>query len=572
VLGKRYAPFAVLASGIMLLVIVAPSRPAALSSSNPFAQYAGAPTAGAQAAVPGQAAGTAAPGAATPSAAVPGATGATAPNGAGAPAVTGASHASGATGTGPASGSATQGGDTSHCVNGRQFGELRTAPPCTPRFTGDNGGSTWAGVTKDTIEFVYYREKDNPAVKAIEQAGGLYSNPPDQAAFLQVAQDFVNSHFELYGRKLHIDFYQGNCSPAPPNPQCDRNDADTIVQTYHPFMVLYDNNSNLPEFYDQLARDQTMSMGGWHFADTFDTQLRPWHWDVYMGGLYQAELTGEWWCKRMAGHAARYAGDPALQSQTRKAAIITPQYPTNVESANHLAAIINQCAPGTAEVIPYASDTTTATAQANSDVSKEKQDGITSLLWFSDPIAPVYGTVAEDSQRYYPEEVIVGSGLLDYDALAQLYDQNEWKNAFGPSDIQDQPSFTNTDAAIVWHTQHQAGDPYSSANLPWAYLATFAYIVNQVGPNLNPGTFEQAAFRGPYENFWKDAHDTSHPYITYGPDPSTYGAYAGIHDEREVAWDPNATSPVNGKRGAYRTLENHARFSRGAWPSTEFAK
>jgi hypothetical protein len=565
VLAKRYAPFAVLASGIMLLVVVAPSRPAASSTSNPFAQYAGVPSPGAQAGA-GQAP---ASGASPSASAAAGSTGSgVAPGAAGS---TGAIAGVGSVSSGPG-GSSLKAGDTSHCVHGRQFGELKTAPPCTPKFAGDNGGSTWTGVTKDTIEFVYYREKDNPAVKAIEQAGGLYSNPPDQQAFLQVAQDFINTHYELYGRKLRIDWFQGNCSPAPPDPACDRNDADAIVAQYHPFMVLYDNNSNLPEFYDQLARDQTMSMGGWHFADTFDQQLRPWHWDLFMGGLYQAELTGEWWCKRMANHPARYAGDAGLQVQTRKAAIITPQYPTNVESADHLAAIINQCAPNTAEVIPYASDTTTATAQANSDVAKEQKDGITSLLWFSDPIAPVYGTAAEDSQRYHPEEVLVGSGLLDYDALAQLYDQNEWKNAFGPSDIQDQPDFSQTDAAIVWHTEKQSGDPYSSANLPWGYLAAFSYILDLVGPTLNPGTFEQAAFRGPYENFWKDAHDPGHPYVTYGPNPSVDGAYTGIHDEREVVWDPNATSPINGKKGAYVDLEGHARFMLGAWPSTEFTK
>ena len=564
-LARRYAPFAVLVSAILVLVIVAPSRPAA-SESSPFSVYTGpggvsstpAPVSGATpgaSATPGGAAGS---GAATPGIGPAGST-TLRPGGAG-------------SGPGASGGAAEQAGDITHCVNGRQFGQLVTAPPCTPKFAGDNGGATWQGVTKDTIEFVYYREKDNPAVKAIEETAGLYSDPNDQKQFLPAAQDFINQHFELYGRKLHIDFFQGNCSPSPPTPQCDRNDADFIVSQYHPFMVLYDNNSNLPEFFDQLSHDHTMSFGGWHFADTFDQQERPWHWDIYMGGLYQAELTGEWWCKRMAGHLARYAGDTALQSQVRKTAVITPDYPVNRESADHLAAVINQCAPGTAEVVAYSSDTTTAAAQARSDVAKEQKDGVTSLLWFSDPIAPTYGTTAEVASNYYPEEVLVGSGLLDYDVLAQLYDQREWKDAIGLSDIQNQPEFSKTDAAIVWHTEGRSGDPYSSSNLPWGYLSAIAYVLNQTGPNLNPGTFEQAAFRGPYLNYWAQNHDPGHPYVTYGPDPSTYGAYTGIHDAREVWWDPNKISPLNGKAGAYVAINGGERYMRGAFPSSEFSR
>src|SRR5205807_911942 len=104
------------------------------------------------------------------------------------------------------SGPAVAAGDTSHCVNGRQFGQLRTAPPCTAKYVGDNGGATWTGVTRDKIEIVYYREKDNPAVRAIEEGAGLYSDPSDQQSFINnAANKFINAHYELYGRKINIE-------------------------------------------------------------------------------------------------------------------------------------------------------------------------------------------------------------------------------------------------------------------------------------------------------------------------------------------------------------------------------
>ena len=572
-IATRYAPFAVLTGAMLMLVIVAPSKSPTSTTAFPYLGQSGAasgsgPVAG----------GAAQPGLATPGAPGSSSSGATAlvpgaaPGTSGGVASTGTSASAGAAAPGAAagptnvSGPAVAAGDTSHCVAGKQFGELATSPPCTAKFVGDNGGATWTGVTRDTIEIAYYREKDNPAVKAIEEGAGLYSDPNDQQAFQQAATKFINSHYELYGRKVHITFYQGNCSPAPPDPACYRQDADKLVNDLHPFAVIYDNNVTGPDFFDELSKLQTLNWGGWHWSDAFNAQHRPWHWDLFTSGDYQAVETGEYWCNRMANKPAKFAGDVALQTQTRKVAIVVQNYSVSVEAAYHLQSIINGCAPNSAEVVAYAADTSTATAQATSDVAKERRDGDTSILWFSDPIAPVYGTNAESSQGYHPEEVLVGSGLLDYDVLAQLYSPDEWKHAFGPSDIQDQPAFSKTDAAIVWRSAGNSGDPYSSANLTWGYLEAVAYMLNQTGPTLNPGTFERAGFGGPWPDYWLQNHDATHPWSRWGPDPSALGAYAGISDMREVYWDPNATSPINGKQGAYVTLNNHARYRIGQWP------
>jgi hypothetical protein len=398
----------------------------------------------------------------------------------------------------------------------------------------------------------------------------LYSDPADQQRFLPVVEQFINSHYELYGRKVHIQYYQGNCSPVPPDPTCFRPEADAIA-ALHPFAVVYDNNSNTPEFFDQLSKDHVLNWGGWHFTDNFNAAHRPWHWDVLMGGDAQAQITGEYWCKKLAGKPARFAGDPAglLQQMTRRVAIAVPQYDVTLESANHLAAIINNCAPNTAEVISYSSDTTTATSQATTQVAQEVQDHITSILWFSDPIAPVYGTAAQQQQNYYPEEVLVGSGLVDYDVLAQLYTPSEWKHAFGPSDLYNNLPFTKTDAAIVWHAGGQSGDPYTSANLPWGYFSAVSYILNQTGPNLNPGSFEAAAFRGPWRSPFDALHDVYHNYVKYGPDPSQPGAYTGIADQREVYWDASVNSPTNNRPGSYISLNGGQRYHLGQWGSGE---
>ena len=563
---KNYAPFALVAAALMILVLVAPSKPPTAAAS-PFNTFAGSSTGDSQAQSSGAAAPSQGPSGAA-AAAVPGTT------------TAGHTVFGGATtGVSPVTGR--KAGDTSHCYQrpgysqAQQFKEFVTAPPCTPTWVGNNGGATWPGVTATTINILYYREKDSPAVQGIEQAANVYSSPSDQQAFIQAAIPFINSHYELYGRKVNIQFYQGSCNPSPPDPNCYHNDADAIAALNpKPFMVIYENDTNEPDFFDELARNQIISWGGWHFDDQFNLQERPWHYDVYMSGDLQAVLTAEWWCKKLAKKPAQFAGAPDpgttdLRTQTRKVAVVVAGYSVEEEPAVHLTSLINQCAPNSAETITYASDTTTATQQATTQVNKMQSDGITSVLWFSDPIAPVYGLPAQQSQKFYPEEVLVGSGLLDYDVFGQLYQQSapkEWIHAFGPSDLGNSIPFNQTDANVVWHEDpNTSGDVYAGANLPWSYFSTIANILNQTGPNLNPGTFEKAAFGGPFVSFWNAFKDPVHVYGKFGPDPNAIGAYAAISDEREVYWDPNVTSPINGKKGEYIGINGGQRYQIGGW-------
>ena len=69
------------------------------------------------------------------------------------------------------------------------------------------------------------------------------------------------------------------------------------------------------------------------------------------------------------------------------------------------------------------------------------------------------------------------------------------------------------------------------------------------GANLNPGTFEHAMLTLPS---W--GGDRYHSLIKFGA-----GDYTGVSDARLVYWDPNKTSPVDGKRGTYVALHNGAR-------------
>src|SRR5205823_14054444 len=90
------------------------------------------------------------------------------------------------------------GGDTSHCVNGRQFDPAIAywAPPCVPGTVGatgiDNGGNTYPGVTGDEITLVDYVSDYGAEVNAILQAEGSLVTYSDAQVLDAAWTKFIN--------------------------------------------------------------------------------------------------------------------------------------------------------------------------------------------------------------------------------------------------------------------------------------------------------------------------------------------------------------------------------------------
>ena len=557
---RRYAPFLAVIAAVLLAVAVAPSK--ALHTTPSFALGASGddgpvPGLSGDGGTPAAPDGTTAdPSASTGTTGGPAGSTGTAAGGGG----TTTTPGSGGTAKPGTSGAAGAPGDTSHCVGKKQFGGYAYAPPCVPTFSGSNGGATYQGVTATTIELVYYREMDNQAVKAIEQGAGLYAAPADQMAYLQALQTFANSHYELYGRKIHIDFYQGACTSSPPDPSCFASDAKAVNDQFHPFGVVYDNNTNAPDFFTTLSQLGVVNFGGWGFTDTFDVSQRPFHWDFYTGGNTQASYVGNYYCNRLANKKAVYAGQASLQGMNRKAAIIVPQIDDTENSAKALQKIIDGCDTNGAEIIPYSPDASTSATQASTIAGQMANDKDTTVLWLSDPIAPVYLTSAMTTQEYFPEQVIAGVDLLDYDALAQLYDKTQWAHAFGPSDLVDPTTADTSEPTKLWQQTGHTGDAYDDANLPFSYFSILLDGIQESGPTLNPGTFERGEFAMPAVAGAADGN-LLEAELKYSSNH-----YTGVVDQREVYWDPNGTSPINGKAGRYDSADNDKRYANGQWP------
>lgn len=551
---RRYAPFLVLVAVQLVLAAVVPSLPAQQGETGaPLAALEGgawSPQDGAAGAAGG------APGVAPGSTDGPAGQGA---QGSASQAPTAAGAGSGAAPAGSTGGGAKASG--SHCVKG-----LLNPPPCVAAWAGgDNGGATSPGVTGKAITVLMYHSKENPASSAIAKQVGVYMSPAEDKAYLKAAGAFINKNYQLYGRTVKLVHVVGQCDIAPPQESCFRSEAASLVSRYKPFATFWVNNMNEVAFLDEMSRRGVVNWGGWNFTDSFSTSLRPYHWDVLMGGDRQAEIAAENWCKRLANRPARFAG-AALAGKTRKVAIMTADTPMTAPNGRRLLSLIQKCDKNGPKLQLYSSNTSTAASQSTTTMAQMQRDGVTSVLWFSDPIAPVYATKQMTSQNFFPEHVLVGSGLLDFDALGQAYDQQQWRNAFGLSDVAAAMPTAQSDAGRVWVAGGggDAGALSDYANVVWPYLSMIATGIQQAGPTLSPLTFERGLLSMQGFGSWKQKQDPRLWLTKFGPQD-----YTAISDVRQVYWDPNAVSPVNGKRGAYIALDKGRRYEAGELPSSE---
>jgi len=80
-------------------------------------------------------------------------------------------------------------------------------------------------------------------------------------------------------------------------------------------------------------------------------------------------------------------------------------------------------------------------------------------------------------------------------------------------------------------------------------ILQFFVCAQMAGPNLTPKSFEAGCFAYP-------PHQGEIGLWKFGP-----GDYTAVSDAREIYWDPEATSPWNGRKGRYITTLGGARFA-----------
>lgn len=570
-MARRFAPLVAVVVVQLMIIALAPSRaPSQVAAGGGASDFVDPSTGGG--------AGSDTAGGADGSTAIDGSTGGSA--GGGAAGGTGGGRTAGATG-GTAAGAA---GSTAHCKGDRQYDPeiYPWAPPCQPRFAGSNGGDTYPGITKGVIKVVVMRGNYGAAVDAALTAAGSNPAPAAFDAALRTAEKFINTNYELYGRKVVFKqrkFSCGTGGEGRPDDQCLRTEARRIVSEEKPFAVIW-NNSVSSATYDEFSNLKVLNIGGYGFRDAFNADNAPYHWDVQMGGTQLATAVGAWWCGRMHGQKAAFAGprNPPtndIRQRTRVIGVLSTDDPENKSTVEELDAVLKRtcgAAIGSHRYF-YEQNVQTAPTQRRAAIAKMREaPEATSLLCFCDQVAPAFLYDEEELNNYYPENIIVATGFMDTDTVAHTYDhlfdpgrpEDEYptfENAFGLAQVGQQESQNTDYAARIWKWAGNQGRPAWDAAGDYDYWNFFAQLVMQAGPNLTPANIMEGAKR-------------SKPIVPFGGTdprypPRSVGAGDFTWDDglREIFFAPKRKSAYNGVSGAWGSLNGGRWFTGGRFPS-----
>src|SRR5437763_428813 len=531
----KFGPIVLLAVVQLVLVVAAPSTAptaagsSALGNASPYA-----------ASQPGAPVGTGATG--LPTGTTSGGTVAGGASGGGAGTAAGGGSTTTAGGsTGGAAAAAT--GDTSHGVAGRQFDPKIDyyAPPCVPGVPGaaypNNGGATWPGATSNKIEIVNYVADYGAEVDAILKAQGLYYDANQAKQWNTAYAKFINKHFQLYGRQVNIDTVQGNCRTVPPDYQCLIGDMDKVVQTYHPYGVLW-STTVCSQCFAELSRLHVVNFGGGGFSDAFHNANAPYSYDAGMSAS-QIELNfADWWCHQMtskngSGRTAIFAGDQNraedFRNKPRVLGVVSTNDPDNENTVKQVLypALKRGCGETVNHEYFYAQDINTATTQSqqSEQAMNTPQNPATSVLCLSDPVAPQFGQNAYSNNNYHPEAILGSDQTMDWDSIAQTYSGGDhkndslscpkngsgcgWDGAIGLGSDLPQTSAANSAAVRIYKLGARSNSlPTSVANLDvfWEQYSMLATLIQSAGAMLTPARMQAAAVHIPFRGGGKTGY------------------------------------------------------------------
>ena len=491
-----------------------------------------------------------------------------------------------------AAGPVANSGDTSHCTGGREFPAAIAwyAPPCEPGTPGApypaNGGATYKmGVTGDQVEIVDYVTNYGAEINAILQAQGALVDYYQESKLDRAIQTFVNKNFVTWGRKIHIDTYQGTCNYQDDN--CILPEIDSVVQRYHPYMFFW-LTPVCPECFSEIAHDGSIAIGGLSFSADFSQANAPFFYDSGMTSTQVEEQWAEWWCNSMSSandpsRVVKFSSDQnaaqKLNGRKRVLGFISPNKPDDENSiTGFLYGRLHQLCgedPSTFHHYFYAQDINTAAQQVSATMAAmdTPTNPATDVLCVCDIVAPEFLYQGEANNNYWPENMVADTQGMGLDLAAQNYDASfscpnhappdcAFDDAVGITVASPQEPAANDPGMRIWHAGCgcSGGLPSDSNGTLSGQSATdiaqefvmMAALIENAGPQLDPWSMQKAALHMPAVG------GAGHPVLQF-----TSGGYNPWHwtqDARVGWWDPMRPSSYNQKPGTWVSYPNA-----GAW-------
>jgi len=460
----------------------------------------------------------------------------------------------------PTAGAAT--GKSTNCPGGQaeQVPGDPYSPPCVA-FSGNNGGATSPGVTGSTITLSFRITADSASFQqTLASLGGasITETNADTERTINALVAYFNSHWQFYGRKIVVDYYQGQGNETDElqgegQQQADA-DAVTAAQQIHAFGEL--NGTTEP--YDvALAGQHVLSFGAPYLSAAFMGQYAPYMWSIDTETNQVTEAAEEFVVKSLEGGNATYAGG-SLTTSKRKVALIAPSNPYYQSAASAQAQAFSSAGYPVSDNIAYQLNFNTISSQAATIVSKLQADGDTTVVCGCDPITLIFLTARAAEQGYYPEWIEEGVVEDDQDIVAQLFDQSEWSHAFGISFAGPTEPEEDTFGYAAYKDEDPSSEPGVEVDIFYEQLLEVAIGLQEAGPDLTPANFEAGMRAYPGSK----AGATNALYGTWG---FPTGHFTPQLDSTILYWNPNKVSTYNDKQGSYVLAS--PRYLPGAYPT-----
>jgi hypothetical protein len=425
--------------------------------------------------------------------------------------------------------------------------------PCMA-FTGNNGGATSRGVTKDTIR-VGIRFPADPIdfgqAYQILADHGIHETRADLERTALGLLDYFNATFQFYGRKIEPVLWQGSGLAAHEilGGGQDAANADAIKAATE-LNVFADASAFTPPYADALVKQHVVAIGAPYMSRKWYSERAPYAWSITPDCSVLTETVGELYVKQLHGRPAEFAGGD-LKGKPRKIALIAPDVPWYQDCINDGIRRIKEAGGDVPVRISYSLDPSVFTSQAASVIAKLKDEKVTSVACGCDPILPLFLTAKASEQNYEPEWLVLGTALTDTDIFGQFYDQQQWRHAFGISLIGPQQP-VRASLGYRAYKSVRSDEPSIAVDLLYYFMYVMAIGIQMAGPDLTPATFQQGMFNYPR---------ATGPAGSWGFGP---GDFTPMDDAMVIWWNPDADSAYNGKKGAYQT--DGKRYRPGEWP------
>jgi hypothetical protein len=471
----------------------------------------------------------------------------------------------------------------------RMKGVSRYTPPCLKWVGGDNGGATYRGVTKDTIKVVAWISARDPGTEAILEGAKLADPPTILARAYDALRIYYNQHYETYGREVQVVEYHSSYNSSSPSDEILKQDAAKIEKDVKPFAVIVgDPAAQIPKVLGQeLANRGIVCMCTVGLSSQFYKENPPYIFSSLPTADEYAAHIGEYICKRLGTKPAKWAGDPTIAAKARKYFLVYLQGaygqvdPEGRRARDLIVRELGKCGIQLPEDQQYAYlyDPGRNQQDVSGMIIRMRQANATTIIPVVDPLYPILITSEATRQQFYPEWLVTGTGLMDTTAAGRLYDQAQWRHAFGISPlwvtwatVANSPGYREFYHGLPdaprgsCGADGKPGQGYRCEgvliNIYRAYFQTLLQGIHLAGPKLTADTFAAGILAYP-----RTGGTAAAPTVFRTREFPTE-----IKDFTEVFYAADQSGPdERGEQGLgmIEKVEGGRRYATGQWPSTE---